>query len=92
MFFSCIERIVVGEGIRCFDKQLEFLELFFPFILLFVKCITFLVCLPAQSPKSLLQDDDYLRRNGVLDRSYAVGFTNQEGLGIADYIFAIPEG
>ncbi|GFO07153.1 carboxylic ester hydrolase [Plakobranchus ocellatus] len=33
-----------------------------------------------RSPESLLRDDVYLRRHGVLDRSYVIGFTNAEGL------------
>ncbi|KAK3790373.1 hypothetical protein RRG08_038439 [Elysia crispata] len=43
-----------------------------------------------RNPKSLVQDDQYLQRHGVLERSYVVGFTNQEGLTVVDYILSTP--
>ncbi|GFO42558.1 carboxylic ester hydrolase [Plakobranchus ocellatus] len=41
-------------------------------------------------PVSIIKDETYLRDNGVFDRSYVIGVTNNEGLLLANIIAAVP--
>ncbi|GFR99420.1 carboxylic ester hydrolase [Elysia marginata] len=41
-------------------------------------------------PRALLSDENYLRQNGVLDRSYVIGVTNNDAGLMADIISFIP--
>ncbi|RUS82975.1 hypothetical protein EGW08_009260, partial [Elysia chlorotica] len=43
-----------------------------------------------REPRSMLADENYLRENGVLDRSYVIGITNFEAGLLAGIISSIP--